>query len=323
MSMRRLRSHLSASILWIVALWLAALAVGFFGVQLGLAAAAGLAVLALAASLFVTIRAERLLKRRLADLVGATSADSVENAIAKLVRRLDQVSQYRDALTALRYPVLFADSAGVTIAASEGLRRIVPEATEGTPIARLFGEDLPAQDGEGERQIATIGGKRYDLIRGKTPGGRMIIEFAPDGEFVADDEIDAFRTAVNEGQTQLRFDGEAAARSQVILAFNEAIHALDEAAYVADKLAAGRPLEASGDLSSALAPRLRTLSAHHVAIMQLLLEANRDRRRLTQEAEQAGRTSVYDYPRGPRQPELAVADETDVVVPMRAAGGRG
>jgi methyl-accepting chemotaxis protein len=267
--MRRMRLALLVSLVWAVALGLALVAALFLPQPLAVTDGAALAVAAVLGAAALGRWAERKTQGQLHDLAAAVGAGgaqgerlTVEAVIGNLAQRLDLASQFKVAFAGLLQPALVANASGEILATTKGLRAIAPEAQEGQTIDALFGHGyLIEGGGAAELSLVMAAGQRFEARRRIAGSGRVVIEMTPAGHFVADDDLDAFASAVAGGQTGFRFDPDAAQTTPVLQALTASLEALDDASRVIEQLLAGEaPDPAMLNSNSGLAPQLRDLA---------------------------------------------------------------
>lgn len=266
--MRRTRVALLANLCWLFAFAAAWAGVSTFGPgPLGYGIGALLAAAGFTCSLYLGHRADTRFEEKLGVLgkaVGAGSDErmSVEAIIANLCRRLERANQFKSAFVGLKQPALLLSPDGEILGASHGLRAIEPRAEEGQTVDMLFGEGfLRAGGGVAEEGLVTAGRRRFQARRRDAGGGRIVLELAPAGHFIADDDLDAFAGALAGGQTSFRFEAEVLENSAALRALQEGMEGFDAGAQAFSRLLAGEELE-PGLLqsNSGLAPQMRQLN---------------------------------------------------------------
>lgn len=70
-----------------------------------------------------------------------------------------------------------------------------------------------------------------------------MLELTPAGQFVADDDLDAFATALADGTTSFRFDPDAIAASPVLATLNEGLDLVDSGMRAMSGLMEGNELD--------------------------------------------------------------------------------
>lgn len=284
--MSRTRLALYVSSCWMVAGLLAGAGVVLLGPGLAalvLAILAGLA--SLAAALFVGISVESRHRRRLNALgqavgVGdAAQGISVEAIIDNLCKRLERAQPFKAALAGLRRPVLLISGNGEILGVSQGLSTLEPRAREGEGAQIVLGRGF-AEAGLAQEQLVQLGDTRFRLRPRPLSGGRVLLELEPTGQFIAEDELDAYVSALQRGQTGFRFDRRAVATSAALAALQVSIERQDRDARALTQMLEGEAVDADYlDSDEGLAPRVRQL---HDAILAVLDErdeiaAERDR----------------------------------------------
>lgn len=274
MSRTRLAFYVSSC--WMVAGLVAGGGVVLFGVTL---AALTLAVLAALASLSVAVAlglgVERRHRRRLDALgrvVGVSDAAdgiSVEAIIDNLCKRIERAQPFKAALTGLRRPVLLISEDGEIVGVSQGLSALEPRAREGEGAETVVGRGF-AEGGLAELQLVQLGETRFRLRPRPLGGGRVLLELEPIGQFIPEDELDAYFSALQRGQTGFRFDRRAMAASPVLAALQRDIERQDRDAQALTQMLEGQPVSGEYlDSEEGLAPRVRQL---HDAILAVLDE---------------------------------------------------
>jgi methyl-accepting chemotaxis protein len=86
-----------------------------------------------------------------------------------------------------------------------------------------------------------LAGTRYRVLRRPTGPTCYALDLLPAGNYVEDDDLDAFAGALEMGQTGFRFADAAAARNSALTALNSAIAAIDLGVSELDRLLAGDP----------------------------------------------------------------------------------
>lgn len=207
----------------------------------------------------------------------ALSFEAVQQALAA---RLERNVDCEAAFNALERPAIIATETGEILAASRGMRNIVPDAREGQPIDAVFGSGfLDAGGGFAEASLVALSGGRFEALTSRTAPGRIVIELVPEGHFVGDDDVDAFASALADGQTGFRFSDEACDRSPVLQAMAASLETLDDAAQLIRALIAGEPPAPELYSSSfGLAPLLRELVAETAAFAEAINTETSQRR---------------------------------------------
>ncbi len=269
--MRRTRVALAANCFWLAAVLVAGGSVYQFGFALAGLSLAALAMAAgFGASWMFGSWAENRFQDKLGELgkaVGAgpgKNADrrmSIEAIVANLAGRLDRASQFKTAFNGLRQPALLANADGEILGVSEGMLALEPTAREGRTIDTLLGGRYIEGGGIAEEELVTAGGRRFDARRRPVGSGRMVIELTPAGQFITDDDLDAFSEALAGGQTGFRFDQAALAQSPALQALGTGLDIIDQSVKGIDALLAGEALPAILlSSNSGFAPQVRALS---------------------------------------------------------------
>jgi methyl-accepting chemotaxis protein len=268
--MRRTRVALIVDLIWLVAMAVAGGGVWLF--QIGWASAAVAALAALGAiwgSLAFASQSERVVQRKLAELgraVGAANGKdmrdgmTVEAIVANLAGRLERASQFKIAFAGLSQPALVASAEGEILGVSRGLLALDPKAVEGSSLDRLFDAAYVA-GGLAEEELVMLGRVRHAAQQRKAGAGRTVIEFRPAGAYIADDDLDAFATALAGGHTGFRFDPSALDSSAALRALNDGLEALDLGVSAIGRLAEGEELTQEMRLAnSGITPQVRDLA---------------------------------------------------------------
>ncbi|MGN6487138.1 MAG: methyl-accepting chemotaxis protein [Devosia sp.] len=269
--MRRRSVALIAGFAWFAAVLLAAGAVMLLGVGLPALAVAGLGcVAAFAATTILGIVADRRFGARLRTLGAALGlepqeATSVEAIVASLCQRLDRAQQFKAAFRELRHPAVLVDSEGQLTGVTAGAEALDPRLIEGAEAADLLRDAQEAGDG-----IVSLGQGRFVPSWQGLVGGRELVELVPAGVHIADDDFDAFVTALANGRTGFRFDSWSMQHSPALKALGEALEGFDRPIRGLQQLLGGEdvdPALLAG--STGLAPQLR---AFRHAIDEILAE---------------------------------------------------
>ena len=282
--MRRTRLALIICCLWLAAgagcvfafLWQGA------GVTT-IVASAGLGVLAIAGSILVGYRADRVAGANLAALAQAVGADSVqapgqaltlEMVIGTLVQRLERTSPLRTAFSQLVTPAVIAGTSGEIFAMSRGLLDVAPRAVEGESIETIFGAGFLLGGGVAEETLAVIEGQRFVVSRRPVGTSRVLLELTPASYRISHDDLEAFAGAVADGRSDFRFAAEAADESMALSVFNDVLDLVNGGASAIRQLASGEPIE-EGYLGGnyGLAPPIRDL---HDAVWALAAERDEE-----------------------------------------------
>lgn len=269
--MRRTRVTLIANCLWLAAMAAAGLAVYALGAGW---LSALLWVLAATAAFVTSTTLARAVERdvgtKLAQLghaVGAASGRdlkqgmTVEAIVANLAGRLERANQFKAAFAGLGEASALVSAEGEILGASRGLMAIEPQAVEGASVDVLFGAGYFEAGGVAEESLVRIGGVRYEAHRRPAGGGRIVVELKPAGAHIADDDLDAFASALAGGQTSFRFDEKALQASPALRALGEGLEALDLGVEALKRVAAGEPLtQQMRQANTGIAPQVRDLA---------------------------------------------------------------
>ncbi|WP_210316402.1 methyl-accepting chemotaxis protein [Devosia oryzisoli] len=157
------------------------------------------------------------------DLLG-TPRDLVE----ALARRIDRADHFREAIETLAVPLLVVEADGRIVAASAGARAIDPAVAPARTLDDVFGRGyLENGGGAPEEAMVLLGARRMVATRRALGPGRYALQFTPAGQFVPDDDFDAFVEALRTGQCGFRFEDDVARLNPALAEFNRALTALD------------------------------------------------------------------------------------------------
>lgn len=284
--MRRFSVALIANCCWLAATLVAVGGVVLFGAGIEALLLAGLAAMgAMVTSLLLARRADQAFAARLAAIgqavgVRAGEATSLEAIVKSLCARLDRAHNFKSAFASLRQPAALVDGDGEILGISNGLVLAEPRAEEGGLICDVLGGGMLLED-MADESIATIGGRRFVAERRELGGGRSIIEFTPAGHHIADDDFDAFVTALANGRTGFRFDDWGTQHSPALKALGGALEQLDRGVKAIGQLLAGEEVDALLLMGAGgLAPEVRTFSEELGAILDERDEAVAARQQL-------------------------------------------
>jgi methyl-accepting chemotaxis protein len=285
--MSRARLALLANLCWIAA---AAIAAGGFWAWGPGALAMTVAGGAFATSLLMTsvlgLVTEARQRKRLATLGQAVGAardgepTSLEAIVRNLCTRLDRANQFKVAFTTLKHPALLLSAEGEILAVTQGVLGFEGRALEGQSAAVLFGPDFLHGGGLAEECLVTLGETRFVMRQRSMGGGRMLLELTPSGQFIADDDFDAFAAALESGQTSFRFDARAVQKSAPLQALQRGLESFDTGARAMAQMLAGELVDAVYLASNTgFAPQVRQLHDTLYAILEERdeLAAERDR----------------------------------------------
>ena len=272
--MRHTRLALAAAGLWLAAGLGGGCLFALGPAHPALAAAAALALLAASGTVMLGRRADRHDAARLAAAAAATGipgAAGMQDIVEALSLRLDEAKAFRSAFRALAGPALLCAQNGEILAVSDGVRAIHPALDAGATIDALFGTGfLDAGGGPAAQSLINLGNRRYEALCRDLDGGRMMLELRPAGHFVADDDLDAFASALAGGQTGFRFERDAEAPLPAALeALNDGLAAIDRSVAAIEKLADGQLDEASLARNDGLSLQVRAM---HKALASLMAE---------------------------------------------------
>jgi methyl-accepting chemotaxis protein len=221
---------------------------------------------------------------RLGQAVGLAGRDSqsVEAIVANLCARLDRAHAVKTAFTGLRQPAAVVSKEGEILAATAGLVGLRPQAVEGASLDTVFGEGFLASGGGlAQEQLVAIGEERYHADPRSVGSERLALELIPAGHYIAEDDLDAFATALAGAHTSFRFDPVAVRKSPVLQRLEAAFEEFDLGARALAQLLAGEELDPAFLTSNAgFAPQVRELSDTFKALMDERDEASDQRARL-------------------------------------------
>lgn len=265
--MNRRGEILRANLCWLLALAVAAAGLVVFGVT---PAGLGLLLLCGAAGILASMLIARAAAAgfngklvKLGQAVGLEQAEgaSIEAIVGSLCGRLERANQFKAAFAGLRQPVALLGADGTILGASAGLLAIQPQALEGGSLDALYGDGfLAAGGGVAEEGLLVAGARRYEARRHHAGGERTLLELTPAGSFIADDDLDAFASALAAGQTGFRFDAAALAASAPLRALQEGLESIDRGALALAQMLAGEvPDSGYLNANAGMAPQLRQL----------------------------------------------------------------
>jgi methyl-accepting chemotaxis protein len=268
--MRRTRVALIVNLIWLAAFALCAAVIWLLGgTWVSALTCAILANAAVFSSLFAARSIERRFQRKLAALGRAVGAvgprdaretTSVEAIIANLATRLDRATQFKAAFSGLAQPACVATPEGEILGATRGLVELRPDAVEGADIAIVLGDSYAA-GGMRDSELVRLGDARFNAQRRTVGGGRQVIELQPAGAYIADDDLDAFASALAGGQTGFRFDRRAVETSPALQQLSEALEALDLGVQGINRLVEGEELtQPMRQANSGFAAQVRELA---------------------------------------------------------------
>jgi methyl-accepting chemotaxis protein len=224
---RRLSVALIANAVWVFAAGLAAGSVTLFGASPLAMFIAGLGfAAAFAVSAITGFRADAQFAQKLAAIgavVGLKAQDamSVEAVVGSLGQRLDRANQFKAAFQHLRHPALLVGADGRVSGFTTGAETLDERAVEGAEATELLGQARAADE------IISFGRRRFVAARHELSNSRTLIELEPAGYHIADDDFDAFVTALRQGRTGFRFDSWGTQHSPALKALSEALDAFD------------------------------------------------------------------------------------------------
>lgn len=186
---------------------------------------------------------------------------TIEAIVANLAGRLERASQFKAAFGGLHQAAAVISADGEILGASWGLTAIEPRAVEGASVDVLFGTGHYESGGMAEESLVRLGGVRYAAHSRPAGSGRTVVELRPAGAYIADDDLDAFASALAGGQTSFRFDEKALQASPALRSLGEGLEALDLGVEALKRVAAGEPLsQQMRQANSGIAPQVRDLA---------------------------------------------------------------
>jgi len=245
---RRLAVAVIANLCWLGALGLSWAGLVWLGATPLTGAVLAIAVmLAVAGSLVIAIRSDRADAERLTALglaVGLRGKDaaSVEVMVKNLCERLDRAHQYRAAFTDLSQPAALVAADGRIASATRGLTAIERRAEEGAEIGALIGAGTLDPDTP-EASMVQVAGHRFVVERRDAGGGRTVFELRPAGHHIADDDFDAFVTALANGKTGFRFDDWGMQHSPALKALGGALEGFDKGIRALQQMLVGEDVD--------------------------------------------------------------------------------
>jgi methyl-accepting chemotaxis protein len=291
--MRRTRLALLVSALWLAASLAACWGVSAFGAGvLGFGIAGAFLFAAGFASFWLGQAADERFADQLGELgqavgLSGEATQSVEAIVVNLIKRLDRAHQFKAAFTGLKQPAVLLSPEGEIVGASGGLTALEPEAIEGATADVLFGDGfLAAGGGLAEEELINVGGQRFHARHRSAGSGRTVLELIPAGHYLADDDLDAFATALAGGHTSFRFDPIAVQKSVALRTLEGAFESFDEGARALAQMLAGEDLDPRFLRSNAgFAPQVRELNDTLKALAEERDEAVEERDRLENKIE--------------------------------------
>lgn len=267
--MRRTRVALIINVLWLAAFAVAVGGILTYGINvLTVGSAFAAAALALGFATLIAQNTEQTVQFKLSQLgkavgvANGTEPIGVEAIVANLAGRLERASQFKAAVAGLIEPVAVVSADGEIIGASWGLNLIEPRATEGASVDVLFGPGyLSEGGGVPEESLLKIGGVRYAAQRRSAGAGRYVVELKPAGAFIADDDLDAFASALAGGQTSFRFPDKALEQSPALRTLGNALEAMDLGIEGLNRLVTGEALSpVMRNANAGISPQVRELA---------------------------------------------------------------
>ena len=291
--MRRTRLALLLSLIWLAAALVAVGAVTLIGPGSVAFVVAGVALAAaLGLSVWLGFSAEQAFEERLGELgqaVGLSGEESlsIEAIVANLCGRLERAHLIKAAFTGLQQPALVLSPSGEILAATDGLTALAPRAVEGASADTLFGEGfLAGGGGIADEQMLSIGPHRFEARPRALGHGRSGLELIPAGHYIADDDLDAFATAIAGGHTSFRFDPITLRNSEALRRLEAGLEGFDQGARALVQLLEGEDIDPAFLRSNAgFAPQVRELSDAMKALADDRDEAVAERERLERKME--------------------------------------
>lgn len=258
---------LGVNLCWLLALAGAAAGCAWFGFTLvGFALLLLCAAAGIGTSIWIGRKAAAAFNDKLGRLgqaVGLERADgtSIEAIVGSLCTRLERANQFKSAFAGLRHPAALIAADGTIIGASAGLLGIQPQAVEGKSLDALYGDGfLLSGGGVAEEGLVVADNRRYEARGHQIGNQRTLLELTPAGSFIADDDLDAFASALAAGQVGFRFDASALAASAPLRALQEGLESIDRGMQALVQMLAGKaPDGAYLNSNAGVAPLLREL----------------------------------------------------------------
>jgi methyl-accepting chemotaxis protein len=271
--MRHTQLALISGGIWLIAVAGAALSVALghaayaiaVALTLALLAAAGLTLLGRAAD-----KADQASLSGIARNVGLADARSFAAVVAGLTQRADAATCFKAAFRALQRPVVLFSASGDILAASEGLLAIDRALDEGATIEGLFGPGfLAAGGGPAAESLINFGHRRFEARSRSFGANCILLELVPAGHFIADDDLDAFATALVGGHTSFRFPSDDGVLPPALEMLNDGMTALDRSVEAIELMADGQGDLADIDRNDGLSLQVRAM---HRALNSLAAE---------------------------------------------------
>jgi methyl-accepting chemotaxis protein len=286
--MPNLRLALIVSAVWLTACVLTgglAVMLGQGSVWLGVAVL--LPVLTVLLTLIIAVLADQREARKLTALALAAGLSetpgetmSMGAIVTRLGRRIERAQHFKNAVSVMQHPLVIADDQGVIVAVSAGIAPLVQSALEGASLDALFGEGYStAGGGPPEQSMVMLDDRRFEVRRRSIAANRYLLEFVPAGTFIEDDDLDAFAGALASGHTSFRFETQATARNEALLALNGAMAAIDAGLNQLDRVAAGHD-ELHDALDGPLSGVARRLNDFAGAVLDQVAEEQELRKKL-------------------------------------------
>jgi methyl-accepting chemotaxis protein len=257
---RRLSVALIANFVWLAAALFAAGSVMLFGAApIALFVAALGFAAAFAVGAFIGLRSDREFAGKLMALGTAVGlkpqeATSVEAIVASLCQRLDRAHQFKAAFQRLRHPALLVSAEGELTGFTAGAEALDRRIVGGADSTELLGDAHTADEG-----IVSIARRRFVTERHELSSGRLLVELQPAGYHIADDDFDAFVTALRQGRTGFRFDQWGMQHSPALKPLGEALESFDRLIRALQQILAGDEVDSALLAGSiGLAPQVRT-----------------------------------------------------------------
>ncbi|HEY9009691.1 MAG TPA: methyl-accepting chemotaxis protein, partial [Devosia sp.] len=285
--MSRTRLALLANLCWLAALSVTGGGLYVLGFSLAGLAMASLAVaLGFAGSMVIGAALETAHRQKLEALgqaVGVSRAGegvSVEAIVKNLCTRLERANQFKVAFANLGLPALLVSPEGEILGATQGATALESRVSEGATADVLLGRGFVDGGGLAEASLVQVGDTRFAVRQRSAGGGRSVLELAPAGHFIADDDLDAFASALETGQTGFRFDAHAVKKSEALRALQDGLESFDKGARAMAQMLAGELVDVTYLRSNAgFAPQVRQLhdTLHAILDERDELAAERDR----------------------------------------------
>lgn len=237
--MRRTRLALLASCIWVAAALAGASALAALGPRLltvvDLIVLAGAACGATYALALAADRRERGTGSRAAP---AETADGrrIEPIAVAPPARIELTAEHLG-FAALSTTAMVVTADGTILATTRGLAVLAPDLGVGSNVDALFGCALA--DGLAGKALTIMGGERFRVTSQPAGARRLLLEFQPEAQPIADDDLEVFAEAVARGLTGFRFEAARARGAPALDMLNDVIAELDNVAAAIGGISAG------------------------------------------------------------------------------------